>query len=148
MKALETIAKAELGNVPVGAMFVGALGITASTLLAGFFSAKLSEYSTKWAGMNLDRREDVMRSLVGGGLGVGVPQLKGLLGEAFTKSFAIGSGGFAGAHWLNRLIQWGMTKAAATPVAGGAPKTTQPAPGVEAEERGSAEAAARLLGML
>ena len=148
MKVLDTIAKAEIKNVPVGAIFVASIGMATAGLLSGFISSKLSAYSTKWAALPLNKREDIMNSAVGGGLAIGVPQL-GFLGEAFPKVFAIGSGSFAGGYWINRLV--GAIKGAKAPAVTGTPAGTSapaPAPAPSTPSGGgggSAEAAAQLL---
>jgi len=95
----ETIAKAEKGNVPYGAIFWASLGQTGGVLLT-------AALRRKWPGSTeLAKWGD---TLVGTAGAVLVPQAKKLLGEATAKSLAIGFGSQALAPWmgvgLNKIL--------------------------------------------
>ena len=91
----EKIAKAEVGNVPYGAIFLASLAQAGCVLGYAALQKKWPENATlaKWA-----------PSIVGGAGAVLVPQTGKVIGEATAKSLAIGCGNVLVAPWLGRLF--------------------------------------------
>lgn len=96
----ETIAKAEKGNVPYGAiwwasvaMALGSVGVKElGRYLTVKYPAKAAQFA-KWL------------PTMGGAAGaVLVPQTKKLIGDATAKSMAVGLGCIAGEPWLEKLL--------------------------------------------
>ena len=91
----EKIATAEVGNVPVGAIWWASLAQALSVLGYAAIQRKWPENAelAKWA-----------PTLVGTAGAVVVPQTGKVIGEATAKSLAIGCGNVAVAPWLGRLF--------------------------------------------
>ena len=91
----EDIAKAEYGNVPVGAIFWASLGQTLTVLGYAALQKKwpASAILAKWA-----------PTITGAAGAVVVPQTGKFIGEATAKSLAIGCGNTAVAPWMGKLF--------------------------------------------
>jgi len=91
----ERIAKAEYGNVPVGAIFWASLGQTGAVL--GYAALQ-----KKWpASVTLAKWAPTITGTAGAVL---VPQTGKFIGEATAKSLAIGCGNVAVAPWMGKLF--------------------------------------------
>lgn len=91
----EKIAKAEYGNVPVGAIFWASLGQTLTVL--GYTALQ-----KKWpASVTLAKWAPTITGTAGAVL---VPQTGKFIGEATAKSLAIGCGNTAVAPWMGKLF--------------------------------------------
>ena len=92
---MDRIAKAEYGNVPVGADFLACLSQSVGVLTVGALQRKYpaNAWLAKWG-----------NTVVGGAGAVVVPQLGKYVGEATAKSLSIGLACQAGAPWLGALF--------------------------------------------
>lgn len=145
----ETVAKTEVQNVPIGAIFWASLAQALGVLGYGALLRKYPANATlaKWAPTG-----------VGTGGAVLVPQVGKYIGEATAKSMALGLGSMAVSPWIGKVLNAIVYPAPAVParrpiartqIAGkGNPGRGNPAPNPNPTSGGdlNGEAGARELG--
>ena len=100
MDTLDRVARTEYENIPVGAIFVAALGQGLTTTFTTFLFGAL-----KNAWPNVVNYKDYVDTGLGGAVAAAVPQFEETLGSAFAKAFSIGAGVSVLMPWLQKLEQ-------------------------------------------